>query len=439
MFVPLKTVVRCCEDSCEKLCIHVRLVKILHFNTAAGGGSAVLMVRLHRTLREIGHDSQIRFRHGEQLNEVSASRLEYCNGPFDRLLERARYSFENRLLNEYPASYFSRLVLHRGTPIPVRDLDADIIHLHWVGRWLDLPSFIGSLPPQLPIVWTIHDMSPLAGGCFLDFGCGEFDSGCKRCPLLKSPFDRFLASDELARRRKALAGRRVAIVANSESTRRLAERSPLFSSMEKYTIYPGVDFSTLQPLETGEAKRALGIDPDCLLLGFGAASLTDRNKGVDRFFEVAAAVSRARSETEVLLFGDGEPFCPYPALKVHHQGKVSTPAHLSLVMSAMDAFIVTSQMETFGQVAVEAQACGTPVWSFAVGGLPETLDPGQSGGLELFGETGRMAADILACRNADKLSAMGAAGYTWVRSRFGTERSSSQYVDLYQYLLMPSE
>jgi glycosyltransferase involved in cell wall biosynthesis len=414
-------------------------MKIIHFNAFSAGGSAVLMVRLHRALRQMGHDSQIRFRHGTAPDQEFSHQLEYCGGPLDRLLERARYSFENRLVGEHPSSYFSRLRLHRGTPVPVADLDADIIHLHWVNRWLDLPSFVGSLPPHIPIVWTIHDMSPLAGGCFLDFGCGEFDTGCKRCPLLRSPFDHFLASDELSRRREALDGRRVAIVANSESTRRLTERSTLFSRAEKHTIYPGVDFSTLQRHEKAEAKRTLGIAPDRLLLGFGAASLTDRNKGVDRFFEVAAAVSRARPETEVLLFGDGDPRCSHPALKIHHQGKLSSPAQLSLAMSAMDAFVITSQMETFGQVAVEAQACGTPVWAFAVGGLPETLDPGESGGLLPFGETGRMAAEIVAYRDQGKLPAMGTAGCAWVRSRFGTERTSRHYEDLYRKLLAPSE
>jgi glycosyltransferase involved in cell wall biosynthesis len=104
-------------------------------------------------------------------------------------------------------------------------------------------------------------------------------------------------------------------------------------------------------------------------------------------------------------------------------------------MSAMDAFLVTSRMETFGQVAVEAQACGTPVWAFAVGGLPETLKAGETGGLVPFGETGLMAAEILACHENGRLREMGDAGCAWVRNRFGTERTSQQYADLYRDLL----
>jgi glycosyltransferase involved in cell wall biosynthesis len=410
-------------------------MKILHFNTSSAGGSAVLMTRLHQALRQMGHDSQVRFRHGEMPGDPAAQRIEYSKTPLDRLLERGRYSFENRLVGAEPVSYYSRMRLHRGTPCPEPELDGTIIHLHWVGRWLDLPSFAGSLPRDTPLVWTIHDMSPLAGGCFLDFGCEEFETGCKRCPLLKAPFDRFLAVDELRRRQRALEGRRVVLVANSESTRRLVDRSPLFATAEKHTIYPGVDFARLPRHETGKARAALGIEADRLILGFGAASLTDPNKGIDRFFEVAAGVHRHRPETEVVIFGEGYPECPAPGLRVHHLGKLSSAEQLGLAMSAMDAFLVTSRMETFGQVAVEAQACGTPVWAFAVGGLPETLKAGETGGLVPFGETGLMAAEILACHENGRLREMGDAGCAWVRNRFGTERTSQQYADLYRDLL----
>jgi glycosyltransferase involved in cell wall biosynthesis len=410
-------------------------MRIYHFNTSATGGAAVLMLRLHRSLLIAGHESRVRFRHGDLSEESSALRLEYCTGPLDRLLERGRYSFENRLLGADPPSYFSRSRLHRKTPLRDMDLENAVIHLHWVGRWLDLRSFMASLPPQIPIVWTIHDMSPLAGGCFLDFGCDQYDKNCACCPLLKAPFDRILPSGELHRRQRALAGRRVAVVANSESTRRLAERSSVFAGVPKHTIYPGVDFSTLQRQEKMAARGALRIHPERLVLGFGAASLTDRNKGVDRFLDVAAKVARQCPETEVLLFGEGEPVCPHPSLKVHHLGRISSPQQLSQAMSAMDAFVITSQMETFGQVAVEAQACGTPVWAFAVGGLPETLMPGESGGLFPFGSTDLMAADILACHRDGKLDGMGDTGASWVRDRFGSDRTTQQYVRLYQDLL----
>ena len=144
-------------------------MRIAHYNTHASGGSAVLMQRLHLGLLDSGEVSRMRFFEGEPTVR-DARQVSFAFNCVDRFAARARYSAENRILRKPPRSYFSRMVFHRPTPLLDEDMDCDIIHLHWVSRWLDLESFIASVPPEVPIVWSIHDMSALAGGCFLHFG-----------------------------------------------------------------------------------------------------------------------------------------------------------------------------------------------------------------------------------------------------------------------------
>ena len=97
------------------------------------------------------------------------------------------------------------------------------------------------------------------------------------------------------------------------------------------------------------------------MLGFGAAVLTDENKGFTRFQDVAARVGSKISNVHAdFVFGDGS-VASIPEVTTQCLGPVSSPVLQSLVYSAMDVFVVTSRMETFGQVAIEAQACGTPV------------------------------------------------------------------------------
>lgn len=411
---------------------------ISHYNTHAQGGSAVLMKRLHQALCGMGHESRMSVSEGaEDRSEMRC--LDYPAGNVLRLLTRARDAFENRLLGPDPESYYSRMRRHIRTPIPDGEQLADVIHLHWVSRWLNLESFVGSIPLHVPIVWTIHDMSPLAGGCFTDTRCEYYDGGCRKCPLLKVPFDRFLASSEVRYRTRVLSGRKVAVVANSKATRDLVDRSVIFAHSEKHTIYPGFDFSGLYPLPKHEARQRLGIEEDRIVLGFGAASLTDRNKGLDRFYEVVKRVSASIPETEVLLFGHGDPPCALPGMRIHRLGKLSSDEQLRVAMSAMDVFLMTSKMESFGQVCVEAQACGTPVWGFRVGGVSETLAKGVTGDVVEYGDVDGMAKNIVDAVRNKKLRTMGEMGAQWVRCTFPNEKAVSSYVDLYQSLIGVNE
>jgi glycosyltransferase involved in cell wall biosynthesis len=278
-------------------------------------------------------------------------------------------------------------------------------------------------------------MSPLAGGCFTDFGCGGFEKGCGVCPLLKFPFNRILARQELKRRIRALQKRRVAFVANSESTMALLQRSEVASGKLQKVIPPGFDFAELKQISREEARAALGIPEKAFVLGFGAASLTDENKGIDRFYELAKLVRIEIPQTIALIFGDGSPEVEIPTRNL---GILKAPEQLAVAYSAMDAHLVTSQMETFGQVSVEAQACGTPVFAFAVGGVPETLVDGKTGVLVPFGQCEEMAQQIVAAHQAGRLESMGLAGAEWVRGQFDSLVIAKKYVEVYEELLAGS-
>jgi glycosyltransferase involved in cell wall biosynthesis len=279
-------------------------------------------------------------------------------------------------------------------------------------------------------------MSPLAGGCFTDFGCAEFEKGCGVCPLLKFPFNRIWPTRELQRRIRALASRPVAFIANSRSTFRLVEKAPLAKGKVRRLISPGFDFSEMKHTPKREARLALGIPEEAFVLGFGAASLTDENKGIDRFYEVAQRVAPNIPNTQVLIFGDGKPEEKIPT---HHMGTIKDPAELALAYSAMDAHLLTSQMETFGQVSVEAQACGAPVFAFAVGGVPETLVDRKTGVLVPFGQCEEMAAQIVAAYRAGRLGSMGQAGAGWVRGQFDSLVIAKKYVEVYEEVLGASQ
>lgn len=410
-------------------------MRVSHYNTFADGGSAVLMLRLHEALRKAGHDSHVRYRQGN-LQLPAVRRLEYCSSWLDRQRERIQQRFETWTMVPNAASHFGRTRLHRATPPPAEDVSADIIHLHWISRWLDLPSFLDGVPKQIPLVWTIHDMSSLAGGCFTDFGCEQLEKNCRICPLLKPPFNHLLAAQEWKRRARALAGRKVVVVGNSAFTTKLIKKSTLFREVKKVeTIHPALNAGEFIRHDQAEARRLLGIPTERFVLGFGAASLTDENKGFNRFMDVAEKVAERLGAADVLVFGDGLSAAGSSRVKVHGLGRLASPKLQSLAYSAMDIFVMTSRMETFGQVATEAQACGTPVWAFDVGGLRDAVQDEATGKLIPFPDTTQMAESISDAVKNNRLTTMGDRAMAWALNTFPVEQMAERYLRLYHEAL----
>ncbi len=130
-------------------------MKVAHFNTFAEGGSAMLMQRLHQSLLDSGVESHVYYRKGDMF-AGNSHRLDFVTARSQRLRERVKWRLENWLLRA-PGNLFTPLTAPQGTRLDETHQRADIYHLHWISHWLDLPSFVTSLPPNAPIILTLHD------------------------------------------------------------------------------------------------------------------------------------------------------------------------------------------------------------------------------------------------------------------------------------------
>src|SRR5204862_3217298 len=102
------------------------------------------------------------------------------------------------------------------------------------------------------------------------------------------------------------------------------------------------------------------------------------------------------SKTKQLLIGDGPDRGECQALarelgiwqQTRFLGKQS---ELASVLSASDVFVIPSGNESFGLAALEAMACGVPVVSSDIGGLPELNIDGETGYVVPVGDVDKLA------------------------------------------------
>ncbi len=105
-------------------------------------------------------------------------------------------------------------------------------------------------------------------------------------------------------------------------------------------------------------------------------------------------------------------------------------------LSIADLFLLTSQSESFGLVALEAMACEAPVIATRVGGVPEVVEEGETGFLLPIGDVEAMAdAAMRILHNPRIQEEMGKRGRELAIERFTTDKIIPQYEALYTSLI----
>ena len=154
-------------------------------------------------------------------------------------------------------------------------------------------------------------------------------------------------------------------------------------------VPPGVDHAFFSPGDKSGARNAIGIGDEPMLLFVGRIQPL---KGVTVAIATLFEISDTYPDAVLVVVGgasgrEGEEEMAKAVELVHNLGLQDRvrfvppqPHHLlSTYFRAADVCIVPSRSESFGLVALEAGACGTPVVGAAVGGLLTLIDHGVTG------------------------------------------------------------
>ncbi len=195
-------------------------------------------------------------------------------------------------------------------------------------------------------------------------------------------------------------------------------------------VPPGVDHAFFSPGHRGGARAALGLGDEPVLLFVGRIQPL---KGLTVAIGALAELSERHPGAVLVVvggrsgLGGAEEMAAAEALIDRHGLRervrfvAPQPHHLlSTYYRAADVCIVPSRSESFGLVALEAAACGTPVVAAAVGGLRTLVDDGVTGFLvdtrdpaDYAAAVAEVLGDASLATSLATAAAERARGFTW--------------------------
>jgi D-inositol-3-phosphate glycosyltransferase len=262
-----------------------------------------------------------------------------------------------------------------------QDLEYDLLHGHY---WLS--GAVGLALRErwsVPLVQMFHTLGALKNGAGVS---------AEREPALR-----------VAEERRIVAAADRLVAAN------VIERAGLVTACgaaaERVAVIPcGVDTDLFVPADAAAARAALGLDPGPLLLYVGRIAPI---KGLETLLDAVGCLRGAGTPARLAVVG-GEADEPTNGHEADVRRRAAALGLGDAVLfvgaqpqerlrdwyAAADVTVLPSFYESFGMVALEAMACGSPVVASRVGGLQTTVRDGLTGLLVAEGDPCALAATV---------------------------------------------
>lgn len=242
------------------------------------------------------------------------------------------------------------------------------------------------------------------------------------------------------------------LVVSTESERVEVERISNVDNGHIAVIPPGVDLSVFHPYPQARARRELDIPAgDKMLLFVGRI---EPLKGIDTLLSALQLLQQSGDMPAHLCLSviGGDPAKPLETRHAELEKLMMLCKELGLsdmvtflgqraqetlhyYYASSDIVVMPSHYESFGMVALEAMACGTPVIASDVGGLAQLVQDGETGIL-VPGRDPAAMAKCLRCLLSDQelLARLGRQAANYAEG-YGWKGITRQIIDLYESTL----
>ena len=410
-------------------------MKILIVNTSdIQGGAARAAYRLHKSLLQLGIDSQMLVQNKSSDDFTVITEDNKAKKYFNKLRPvidgiPVRF-YKDRTKTLFSPSWFgfSNIV------DKINEINPDIVHLHWICEGIIRIEDLVKI--KAPIVWSLHDMWAFTGGCHYDEECKGYEKECGSCKVLGSDKENDLSRKIYHRKQKAFSQiEDMTIVGLSKWLNECSKSSTLLKDKKHINLSNPIDANIFKPFDKEKARELWSLPKDKKLVLFGAMGATsDPRKG---FSELSDAIHKFEDKNiEFVVFGSSEPKESQNfGFKTHYLGSLADNVSLVTLYSAVDVMIVPSLQENLSNAIMESLACGTPVIGFDIGGNSDMIEHQTNGYLAKPFETDDLIHGIKWVLNNKKYDELCQNAREKILREFDSVVMAKKYIELYNSIL----
>lgn len=369
-------------------------MRVLNYVTSTTGGAGRAALNLNKALRDSGIDSWIIALHNPEehpfvLRVERSDLADTASGNVmaerQEKVRRSRTSVSNTL---FSTDFVDFDFL---SSEDVRSFD--VHHLHWTIGFVQPSTVALMLRGGMNVIWTLHDMWALTGGCHYSAGCLRYESLCTECPQLFGEQRRVVPALQ-ATRTAFLNSPHLVVNAPSLWLSHAARSSRALANCRHISVPNSANMTDFAPASQAE-KRSLrerhGIVESRLVLACIAQDFREQRKG---FALLALALQRVRTRIAAPQRAVSIVAVGYEAKDLASCGcDLVDLGHLSKNECIRDAIVVADFVlqiasdENYSNVIMESFACGVPVIASTAGGNKEIVCHGSNGFLVDLAQT----------------------------------------------------
>lgn len=314
----------------------------------------------------------------------------------------------------------------------INKIRPDVVHLHNLhSNYVNLNMLLHYLGKRnIATVVTLHDCWFFTGGCFhyTNVHCYRWLTSCGNCPKkLQDTKAYFMDKSKqiLEDRYKGFVGIKNLTVVGVSKWISEESAKTVFRNAKVVTIYNGVDMNIFKPTPS-KLREKYGIEDKYVVLGPAGKWLAPINREV---FKIVT--DGLPSDMVLCLFGcEQNQLLPKNVISI---GFTHNKEELAKLYSMADVFVNCTREDTLPFINIEAQACGTPVITFANTGATETVH--DIHGVRI--ETGNAEAMLAAIINAKNMKTpeVSSVIIEGISNEFNKSKNYLKYLQLFDQIV----